>query len=389
MQQRSLQQVRVSVSLIFLIHGLIIATWASRIPAFQAHLHLSPAVLGRSLMMAAIGSVLAMPAAGWLINKFGSLSIVIGSTLGFGLALPLIAESNTVRTLSVALLFYGAMAGSMDVAMNTHAVMLEKRYQRHIMSSFHALFSFGGMAGSALGGLVASRAVPAGIHFWVSGIALAAMSILAFRWLPLPSAPEDAEKVASGGTITWSVPLGALALLAFSIMLVEGAIADWSAIYLRTSVLTGPGLAALGYAVFSGAMAGGRLTGDYLTGKLGRGHLVCYGALLAAAGLVFVLLFGNAGWALVGFTCAGAGLATIIPNTFAAAGNIEGSAPGPSLAVVTTAGYVGFLAGPPLIGFVAQLSTIRAALWILVVLSGLSAFASTSMKRTSPLRRIP
>jgi PAS domain S-box-containing protein len=388
MQQRSLQQVRVSVSLIFLIHGLIIATWASRIPAFQAHLHLSPAVLGRSLMMAAIGSVLAMPAAGWLINKFGSLSIVIGSTLGFGLALPLIAESNTVLTLSVALLFYGAMAGSMDVAMNTHAVMLEKRYQRHIMSSFHALFSLGGMAGSALGGLVASRAVPAGIHFWVSGIALAAMSILAFRWLPLPSAPEDAEKVASGGTITWSVPLGALALLAFSIMLVEGAIADWSAIYLRTSVLTGPGLAALGYAVFSGAMAGGRLTGDYLTGKLGRGHLVCYGALLAAAGLVFVLLFGNAGWALVGFTCAGAGLATIIPNTFAAAGNIEGSAPGPSLAVVTTAGYVGFLAGPPLIGFVAQLSTIRAALWILVVLSGLSAFASTSMKRTSPLRRV-
>ena len=103
MQQHSLEQVRVSVSLIFLIHGLIIATWASRIPAFQARLHLSPAVLGRSLMMAAIGSVLAMPAAGWLINKFGSLSIVMGSTLGFGLALPLIAESNTVLTLSAAL----------------------------------------------------------------------------------------------------------------------------------------------------------------------------------------------------------------------------------------------------------------------------------------------
>src|ERR1700757_3366427 len=179
---------------------------------------------------------------------------------------------------------------SMDVAMNTHAVMLEKRYQRHIMSSFHALFSLGGMAGSAFGGLVASRAVPAGIHFWVSGIALAAMSILAFRWLQLPSAPEDAEKVASGGTITWSVPLGALALLAFSIMLVEGAIADWSAIYLRTSVLTGPGLAALGYAVFSGAMAGGRLTGDYLTGKLGRDHLVCYGALLATVGTLDKLI---------------------------------------------------------------------------------------------------
>ena len=388
MQRRDLQQVRVSVSLIFLIHGLIIATWASRIPAFQTHLHLSPSILGRSLMMAAIGSVLAMPAAGWLINKLGSLRIVIASTLGFCLTLPLIAESNTVLTLSLALLFYGAMGGSMDVAMNTHAVMLEKRYQRHIMSSFHALFSLGGMAGSALGGWVASHAVLARTHFWFSGIALTAMSILAFMWLPLPSASENAEKAESGGTITWSVPLGALALLAFSIMLVEGAIADWSAIYLRTSVLTGPGLAALGYAVFSAAMAGGRLTGDYLTGKLGRAHLVCYGALLAAAGLVFALLFGNAAWALVGFTCAGAGLATIIPNTFAATGNIKGSAPGPSLAVVTTAGYIGFLAGPPLIGFVAQLSTIRSALWILVVLTGLSAVASISLKGASPLREM-
>jgi MFS family permease len=388
MQQPNLQQVRVSVSLIFLIHGLIIATWASRIPAFQARLHLSPSVLGRSLMMAAIGSVLAMPAAGWLISKLGSLSILIGSTLGFCLTLLLIAESNTVLTLSLALLFYGAMGGSMDVAMNTHAVMLEKRYHRHIMSSFHALFSLGGMVGSGLGGWVASHAVLARTHFWFSGIALTAMSVLAFRWLPLPSASKDAEKAESGGTITWSVLLGALALLAFSIMLVEGAIADWSAIYLRTSVLTGPGVAALGYAVFSAAMAGGRLTGDYLTGKLGRAHLVCYGALLAAAGLVFVLLFANVTWALVGFSCAGAGLATIIPNTFAATGNIEDSAPGPSLAVVTTAGYIGFLAGPPLIGFVAQLSTIRSALWILVVLTGLSAFASISMKRNSPLGKM-
>jgi len=112
-------------------------------------------------------------------------------------------------------------------------------------------------------------------------------------------------------------------------MLVEGAIADWSAIYLRTSVLTGPGLAALGYAVFSGAMAGGRLTGDYLTGKLGRSTWYVTGSF-AAAGLVFVLLFGNAGWALVGFTCAGAGMATIIPNTFAAAGNMKAVHPVPA-----------------------------------------------------------
>src|SRR3979490_3186837 len=171
-------------------------------------------------------------------------------------------------------------AGSMDVAMNTHAVMLEKRDQGHTMLVDLHVVNLGKMGGYALGGLVASRAVPAGIHFWVSGIALAAMSILAFRWLPLPSAPENAEKVASGGTITWSVPLGALALLAFSIMLVEGAIADWSAIYLRTSVLTGPGLAALGYAVFSGAMAGGGPPGESFTGRVGNRHRILYSDLL-------------------------------------------------------------------------------------------------------------
>jgi hypothetical protein len=129
MQQRGLQKVLVSVFLIFLIHGLIIATWTSRISAFQAHLHLSSAVLGRSLMMAAVGSVLAMPAAGWLINKFGSLRTVLDS----------------------------AVKGSARPNPNVDP----------IMSSFHALFSLAGMAGSALGGLVASRAVPAGIHFWV------------------------------------------------------------------------------------------------------------------------------------------------------------------------------------------------------------------------------
>src|SRR5260370_4391742 len=124
-----------------MLPGLLNTTWNPAYRPLVARRHLIAAVSGRWLMMAAIGFVLAMPAAGWLINKFGSLSIVIGSTLGFGLALTLIAESNTIPTLSVALLFYGAMAGSMDVAMNTHAVTLEKRYQRHIMSSVHALFS--------------------------------------------------------------------------------------------------------------------------------------------------------------------------------------------------------------------------------------------------------
>ena len=345
--------------------------------------------MGRSLMMAGIGSVFALPAAGWLINSFGSMRMVMVTSLGFCLALPAIAEANSVVTLSLALLFYGAMAGSMDVSMNTHVVQLEKQCQRHILSSFHALFSLGGMAGAALGGFVASRGIPATVHFWISGIALAAISLVAFPWLRLPPPISDVKQAMTRGKINWSPTLGALALVAFSFMLVEGAIADWSAIYLRSSVRTGSGLAALGFAVFSGAMAVGRLTGDHLTARLGRATLARYGGLLAAAGLALASLLGTAGGALLGFTCAGAGLATIIPNTFAAGGNIEGSAPGPSLAVITTAGYLGFLSGPPLIGFAAQLSSLRTAFWILVVLSTLGAFASASMRRTSPLVKTP
>jgi MFS family permease len=383
MSQPSLGQARFSVSVIFLIHGFIVASWASRIPDFQAMIHLSPAILGRSLMMAAIGSVLAMPFAGWLINAFGSTRTLITTSLGFSLALPLIAETDSVARLSSALLFYGAMAGSMDVAMNTHAVLLERQYQRHIMSSFHALFSLGAMAGSLLGGFVVSHGITTTIHFWIGGVVLAVLSMAAFSWLRFPAPIAEVPDRGSKGEIKFSIRLGSLALLAFSIMLVEGAMADWSAIYLRSSVLTGAGFAALGYAVFSGAMAVGRLTGDYLTGKLGRAHLVRSGTLLASAGLFGALLFGNVASALVGFTCVGAGLATVIPNTFAASGNIDGSAPGPSLALVAAAGYLGFLTGPPTIGFAAQFSSVRTALWILVALCALSALFAGSMNRTS------
>ena len=382
MHQTGLLGVRLSLSSIFLIHGLIVASWASRIPDFQAMLHLSPVILGRSLMMAAIGSVLAMPIAGWLIGAFGSAPMVIATSLGFCLALPLIAQTDSVVSLSFALLFYGAMASSMDVSMNTHAVLLEKQSQRHIMSSFHALFSLGAMAGSVLGGIAASRRITATLHFWVGGVMLAVVSMVVCIWVRFPEKVAEVQRDAPKGTIKFSLTLGALSLLAFSIMLVEGAMADWSAIYLRSSLLTGPGFAALGYAVFSGAMAVGRLTGDRLTWKLGRAHVVRYGALLAAAGLIVALLYRNASGALMGFTCVGAGLATIIPSTFAAGGNIEGTAPGPSLAVIAAAGYLGFLTGPPLIGFVAQFSSLRAALFILVGLCALSAFAAGSTNRT-------
>ena len=381
-----LRRARLSTGLIFVVNGLVVAVWASRVPDFQERLHLAPAILGLELMMAALGSVVAMPMVGWLIHRFRSRRLVVATSLGACVSLPLIGLCSSVGELSLALLFYGAMCASMDVAMNTHGVLLEKRHQRHIMSSFHALFSVGGLAGSTLSGLLVSRGIAATTQLWASGAALSALCVVSFSWLALPPQTQDEASGETRGSLQFSVTLCALALLGFCIMLVEGAMTDWSTVFLRTGVAASPGLAPIGFAAFSGAMALGRATGDYLTTKLGPAVMGRYGTLMAFFGFSLALVSGSFDGAVLGFTCVGAGLATIIPNTLAASGNIAGSSPGPSIAAVTTAGYLGFLAGPPLIGFGAQISTLRNALWILVVLSGFSTFVTGFLKRTLPLQ---
>jgi MFS family permease len=366
---------RVAISALFFINGFAFATWVSRIPAVQQALGLSAASLGAALAGIGAGSLVAMPLTGWLIARFGSRPVASITTVASIAALMLPSAAPDVFVLGAALGVFGASLGSMDVAMNAQGVELEQRAHTPIMSTFHALWSLGGMSGAALGGLIAANGVGTGTHFVGVFVLLAVLAAAVLPHLVRAAAVEREH----AGRLRMSRALVGLSLLAVCIMVSEGAMADWTSVYLASELGAGPGLAAAGFAVFSGAMTAGRLGGDWLTMRIGRVRIVRAGALLAACGLTGALVVGSVPAALTGFLCVGAGLSVIIPLVFSAAGRLDARSAGPGLAAVTTAGYFGFLAGPPVIGIAAEQWTLPVALALVVVLAGAGALLADSV----------
>jgi MFS family permease len=358
---------RISVFGIFFIHGAVFSTWVSRIPAVQGALALSTGRLGFALLGVAAGSIVSMPLAGWLIARFGSRPVTAIASLWFCLALipPAFAPSAAALGFSLALLGLGA--GAMDVSMNAQGVLVERLALKPMMSGFHAAFSIGGMAGAAAGGAIARAGIGIRGHFLSAAILYFILIVLAIRGL----VPAGAEARSHHHGFRLTPVIVGLGAICFCIFLSEGAMADWSALYLAHDLHAGPGEAAAGYAVFSFAMAVGRLAGDMLRGRFGSVPLVRNGSLLAASGLAMALLASSAGWALAGFSLVGFGCSIIVPISFAAAGNLAESTGG-ALATVVAAGYIGLFAGPPLIGMVAEAVTLPRALFIVVgmLLSG-------------------
>jgi MFS family permease len=373
---------RVSASILFLAHGLLVSTWVSRIPDVQSALALSPGVLGTALLAIAIGSLVAMPATGILITRRGSKVACTWTTYAMCAAVAGIALGRDALSLSFLLFLYGASAGAMDVSINAQGVSIERLRSRSVLSSLHALFSIGAMAGAAIGGQIARAGVPVLWHFAGAAVVCAALCAETSRWM---IGPEDEHTTQSGPL--FALPRRAafaLGALSFSILVCEGAIADWIAIFLRDALSAGPATAAAGYAVFSGAMAIGRLCGDYATDRLGPGRIVLAGSLAGAFGLAFALAAPFLTLALVALAFVGLGFAAIVPNVFAASGRIPGMTPGAGIAAVTTMGYSGFLIGPPLIGWLAEWGTLRQALFVLVALSLVSAALSPAVRPAAP-----
>jgi MFS family permease len=356
----------------FLIHGLVVSTWVSRIPAVKNSLHLSDGALGLSLLGTAIGSLIAVPACGWLVDRTGSRGACIWSSIGLCLALPLPAFAVGAPTLFAALFAFGAMLGANDVAMNAQAVAVEKFLGNHTMSRFHAMFSVGGIAGASIGGLIASRGIEARWHFLAAAAVLLVFSAVTSPLL-MESRPERKTPRPKLRLLRFPAVLLALSAIGFCIFLSEGAIADWTAVYLRQILRASPGIAAAGYAVFSASMAIFRLLGDAITDRLGPRWTIRGGALLAAIGLASSLLASSPIWALPGFALTGAGFSSIIPLVFAAGGRASSSGEGAGVAAVSGFGYLGFLVGPPLIGGVAQLTSLRFGLFVVVGLSAAAA----------------
>lgn len=379
-RSQSLPSARLAVTVMFFANGVMFASWAARIPEVQQRQALSTGELGSVLLGMAVGALVAMPLTGWVMARVGSRSVTIVAALAFCLTLSLPVLAATESSLLLALTVLGVTHGAMDVAMNAQAAEVERAYRRPIMSSFHALFSFGGMAGAGVGGVMAHIGVEPLSH--LCGVALlAAGGVLgASRWLF--SADENGVSREAVFALPHRSLLG-LGVIAFCVMLGEGAMADWSAVYLRQTLQTDAGVAAAGYAAFSLAMALGRLMGDRLTARLGSVVMLRLGGSLAAFGLGVSLIANRPTVVIIGFALVGAGFSIIVPLVFSHAGGSRIGSPGTAIAAVSTIGYFGFLVGPPLIGWAAEFLTLRGALCIVVILSLMIAGLSATVRQVA------
>ncbi|HWL53503.1 MAG TPA: MFS transporter [Chthoniobacteraceae bacterium] len=351
---------RTAISVAFLANGLLFGSWVSRIPALQERLALSESTLGFALLCLGGGALAAMLWTGWLLGRVESRKVIACGAMGASLLLLFPAWVPGPWSLSLVLALLGASVGVTDIAMNSQGAAHEERFHRPILSSLHGLWSAGGLIGAALGGLAAARAIPVGLHFAVAAVAAAGVTLAVYPWF-LENRQEPGGEAPPG----WQWPpvaLAGLGVIAFSVFMAEGAIADWSALYLRDHLGTGDGFAASGYAAFSLCMAGVRFSGDWLRGRLPAQRLLVLAASLALAGMVLALLAGNAPGSVVGFALTGVGLASIFPTVVAIASRHPGISAHTGIAAVACAGYTGFLLGPAVIGFVAQAASLPVAL---------------------------
>jgi predicted MFS family arabinose efflux permease len=345
---------------VFFLNGAMIGTWVGQIPFVQERLDVSKGTIGLALLCMAMGAMIAMPLTGQVLDRRSSATVTRFAALVYLplLALPVFAPTPVL--LGVALVFFGAANGAMDVSMNAHGVAVERTLDRPIMSSLHAGWSFGGLAGSggvalavALGLEPRVEGVIASVLLWLAAIAITAR---------LGSASAHSEHGSSGFALP-SRGVLLIGALCFLVMVTEGAMGDWSGIYLKHDLGASGSAAATGFAGFSLGMALARLAGDGLARRWGSGRLLSAGMGLVTVALGLTLVIGDPAIAVVGFALIGVGIANAVPLLFSAAGRVPPS--GPSLAAVFTVGYTGFIVGPPLIGVLADAISLPAALGLL------------------------
>lgn len=370
---------RLAVGALFLVNGILSGAWFIVIPAVKSALSLQAGALGMALFGAPLGALAAMPLAGLLIGRMGGRKVIAVAVMIFVMILPLLPLAPSVGLLFLGLMIHGAANGAIDVGMNAEAAHVERRFGRSIMSLYHGLWSIGAMAGSLIVGFALGHDLqPFPILAVVSAIGLI---VFATAILRLPSGPDAGAGPALGRPRRTLLGLGLIALCG---LMIEGAMVDWTAVYLTGSLAATAGQASLGLAAFTGTMALGRFGGDILVNRFGRLAVIEVGALAILLGLVTAVVFSQLTLAIAGFALVGIGVACVVPIVFGAAGRTPGMMPGTAIAAVTTMGYCGFMAGPPLIGLIADLSSLG---WALALVAGLAVVMAVLAPHA--LARIP
>jgi MFS family permease len=400
---------RVAVSLLFLFYGVILGSWTARIPAVKARLGVSDGQLSLALLAFAAGAIVGMQAVGRLVDRYGSRRVMVPAALVDGALLLGPAFAPNLPLLVLALFGFGAVHGTLNVAMNANAVEVQRAWGRPIISSFHAVYSIGGFVGAAIGGLFAHAGLSPAVTFaTVTGAVALGVGWSARRAYAPPDhrvleadqpgrTPEPASALTSAavqrrpslalrlrGFLAPTPAVLLLGALAFCCLVGEGAAADWSAVYLHDNLHASAGLAAVAYSAFAIAMTAGRLIGDRLTGRFGPVRLVRGCGILASAGLAAGLLVNAPVAGVVGFACLGAGLSCIVPQVFSTAGTRDPARAGEAIARVASIGFVGFVVGPIIIGTVADRVGLAVALVIPVLLVLAVALAAPALRPGPP-----
>jgi predicted MFS family arabinose efflux permease len=335
----------------FLITGLSMSSWAPLVPFAKARVGVDDGTLGLLLLCLGLGSIVTMPLTGMVTSRWGCRLVIATATLLLAVVIPVLATTSNIALLAIAIAAFGAGVGALSVSINVQAVMVENDSGRHMMSGFHGLFSVGGIIGAGSVSLL----IGAGLEPFIVTLVVSALLILllALAWSGLlPYGNRDAEPppllVLPRGFVIF---LGALCFLVF---LAEGAMLDWSAVFLVSVHGLDPAQAGFGYSAFALAMTAGRLSGDWLVKNFGGTRIIVSGGLLAAAGLVLAVLAPTPWLAFAGFLLVGLGISNLVPIFFTAAGRQTIMPPSFAVASITAIGYAGILLGPAGIGFVAE-----------------------------------
>jgi MFS family permease len=375
---RGMSDPRAAVTALFFVNGAVFSSFFARLPAIKADLGAGDGQLGLALFLATTGLVVAQPLAGALVARRGARLPALAGAAGYALSLPLAAVAPSVALLAAALFCMGVANGLLDVAINVEGVAVERERGRRVLSSMHAAFSFGGMTGAGGGALAAAAGVDPLPH-----LALVAALSCVVAVIAAPGLPRETGAAADGRLfVRPSRALAALGAAAFCVLLAEGSVTDWSAVYLNGSAGAAEALAAAGLTVFSLCMALGRLSGDALAERFGPAALLRVGAAVAAGGLALGLAGGTPAPGVAGFAVMGLGLGAAFPMIVGAAARTPGVDEARAIAAVSGTGYVGLMAGPAVIGVLSDAGGLRTALVLVVALCLVASGLGGALRRS-------
>jgi predicted MFS family arabinose efflux permease len=364
----------------FFVLGAMFATWGVHVPTVKAHYGLGEQALAIAMLAGGVGALLALAQAGRVVGRFGPGAVA--ATMGVlccACVAGLLAFASHAGLLAV-MLGFGIAGSLLDVSVNVEATEIERLSGRPLMSGFHGMFSLGGMAGAALGSVAPALGLTAQGHLFVAtGLGAAAVLVASRAMLPV-------QPAAAGETPPLSIPRGPLLLLgvlAAMGLIAEGAMYDWSVLFMKQERGSEPATAALAYASFSGAMAAGRFGGDWVRARVSATRLMRASGVLGAAGMALALAVPSPAVALVGFALVGLGLSNVVPVLFSAAAQVPGVSPAHGIAAVSGVGYLGMMAGPPLIGLIAERASLAAGLVVVVVFAIVMALSARRALRVA------